>query len=91
VIHVLRTTRVPGVQSRASWPLTATTLGVCAVGVMLPYSPLAGALGLVALPWAYWPIVLTVLVAYLGLAHVLMRRVWRTAHGVVKRVALPPS
>ena len=89
VIHVLRTARVPLVQSRASWPLTATTLGVCAVGVMLPYSPLAGALGLVALPWSYWPIVITVLVVYLGLAHVLMRRVWHSAHGVVQRVALP--
>lgn len=76
VIHIIRTARVPFVQSRASVPLIATTLGVCAVGVALPYSPLARPLGLVALPWSYWPIVGAVLLAYLGLAHALMRRVW---------------
>ncbi len=91
VIHIIRTGRVPFVQSRASVPLIATTLGVCAVGVSLPYSPLAGALGLVALPWSYWPILGGILLAYLGLAHLLMRRVWHPAHGVVQRVSLPPS
>jgi len=91
VIHIIRTARVPFVQSRASVPLIATTLGVCAVGVSLPYSPLAGALGLVALPWSYWPILGGILLAYLGLAHLLMRRVWHPAHGVVQRVSLPPS
>jgi Mg2+-importing ATPase len=73
VIHIIRTGRIPFVQSRASAALTGTTLLVCAIGVALPYSPLAGALGLVALPSAYWPIVAAVLVAYLTSTHLMIR------------------
>jgi Mg2+-importing ATPase len=73
IIHVVRTGRIPFLQSRASWPLTATSLMVCAIGVILPYSPLAPALGLVALPAAYWPIVGVVLLAYLSSTHLMMR------------------
>jgi Mg2+-importing ATPase len=73
IIHIIRTSRLPFVQSRASWPLIATSLAVCAVGVVLPYSPLASALGLVALPGAYWPMLAGVLLAYLGLTHLMIR------------------
>ncbi len=73
IIHIIRTGRVPFVQSRASRPLLATTLAVCAVGVWLPYSPFAGSLGLVALPWTYWPAVAAILLGYLSLTHLLTR------------------
>ena len=46
IIHVIRTNRIPFIQSRASWPLTATTLSIMAFGMWLPYSPLG------ALLWA---------------------------------------
>jgi len=45
IIHVIHTNKIPFLQSRASWPLTMTTLAVIAFGVWLPYSPLAPALG----------------------------------------------
>jgi len=77
IIHVIRTARIPFVQSRASTPLLLTSGLVCAIGVVLPYSPLAGALGLVALPGAYWPIVLAVLLAYLLSAHLMVRWIGR--------------
>jgi Mg2+-importing ATPase len=64
IIHVIRTARIPFVQSRASWPLTATTLLVMGVGVWLPFSPLAPALGLTALPPLYWPLVALTLLGY---------------------------
>ena len=44
IIHVIRTNKIPFIQSRASWPLTVTTLSIMALGMWLPYSPL----GLVA-------------------------------------------
>ncbi|WP_374255702.1 magnesium-translocating P-type ATPase [Aquabacterium sp.] len=66
VIHIIRTGRLPFVRSRASRPLLWTTLAVCGVGLCLPYSPLAPALGLVALPMAYWPCLGLILVSYLG-------------------------
>ena len=80
IIHVIRTNRIPFVQSRASWPLVATTVAVMAVGLWLPVSPLASALGFVPLPGLYWPILGLTLLCYLALTqivkHVLLRRRW---------------
>jgi len=80
IIHVIRTNRIPFVQSRASWQLTATTVSIMAFGMWLPYSPLAGALGLVHLPRLYWPILMLTLLAYMGLTQTikvwLLRRNW---------------
>ena len=41
IIHVIRTNKVPFLQSRASWALTATTAAIMSLGIWLPYSPLA--------------------------------------------------
>ena len=80
VIHVILTNRLPFVQSRASWPLIAMTTVVLGVGLWLPVSPFAAALGFVALPAAYWPLLLATVVGYLGLTQVvkmvLVRRGW---------------
>jgi Mg2+-importing ATPase len=73
IIHVIRTGRIPFVQSRASLPLLVATLGISAFDVWLPYSPLASFLGLVPLPWAYWPWVAGILLCYLSLTHIVMR------------------
>jgi Mg2+-importing ATPase len=49
-IFAIRTHRVPFYRSRPSLLLTIATLGCVAVGVALPFSPLAGPLGFTALP-----------------------------------------
>jgi Mg2+-importing ATPase len=67
VVHVIRTNRIPFVQSRASTPLILTTILICVVGAALPYSPLAGLFGFVALPHRYWLFLAPILLAYLGL------------------------
>ena len=72
IIHIIRTGKVPFLESRASLPLLFTTVSICAVGVWLPYSPLADFLGLVALPWHYWPWVTGFLLCYLTLTHSVM-------------------
>jgi len=74
IIHVIRTNKIPFLQSRASWALTATTLSIMALGVWLPYSPLASALGFTALPRLYWPILMLTLLAYMGLTQII--KVW---------------
>jgi Mg2+-importing ATPase len=80
IIHVIRTNKIPFVQSRASLPLTLTTLSIMALGVWLPYSPLSSALGLTQLPPLYWPILLLTLLCYMGLTQIikvwLLRRHW---------------
>ncbi len=67
IIHVIRTNKIPFFQSRASWQLTATTMSIMALGVWLPYSPVASALELTGLPGLYWPILLATLFCYVGL------------------------
>jgi Mg2+-importing ATPase len=73
IIHVIRTGRVPFIESRASLPLTLTTLTICGFGLWLPFSPLAGPLGFTPPPPLYWPILATMLVCYLTLTHLAKR------------------
>jgi Mg2+-importing ATPase len=80
IIHVIRTNKIPFLQSRASWALTGTTLSIMAFGIWLPYSPMAAALGFARLPGLYWPILLVTLLGYMGLTQVikvfLLRKHW---------------
>jgi P-type Mg2+ transporter len=80
IIHVIRTNKIPFIQSRASWLLTVTTLSIMVLGAWLPYSPIASSLGLVHLPSMYWPILMVTLLSYMGLTQTikfwLLRRCW---------------
>ncbi len=80
IIHVIRTKKIPFLQSRPSWPLIATTVTIMAVGLWLPVSPFAAALGFVALPGAYWPLLALTLLCYVALTQMvkmlLVRRHW---------------
>ena len=80
IIHIIRTNRIPFIQSRASWPLIVTSAVIMMVGVWLPFSPLAPALGMVHLPRLYWPLLLLTLLCYATLTQVvktwLLRRKW---------------
>ena len=80
IIHVIRTNRIPFIQSRASWPLLATTGLVMAIGAWLPYSPMAPMLGFTPLPAIYWPFVLLTTCGYVLLTQFvkswMFRRHW---------------
>ncbi|WP_454720773.1 MULTISPECIES: magnesium-translocating P-type ATPase [Cupriavidus] len=71
IVHVIRTRRIPFVQSRASNALSATTLAICAAAAWLPYSPLAQPLGLVPPPAMFWLLVIPILIGYCGLTYAL--------------------
>ena len=65
IIHIIRTNKIPFLQSRASTPLLLTSLAIVTIGGLLPYSPLAGALGFVPLPPLYWLLLAAMIVAYM--------------------------
>ena len=71
IIHIIRTGRIPFIQSRASLPMFITSVLICTVGIWLPYSPFAHALGFTPLPLSYWPYVIAILFGYLILAHLM--------------------
>ncbi len=80
IIHVIRTNKIPFIQSQASRALTFTTLSIMAFGIWLPYSPLASSLGFTHLPTLYWPILVVTMLAYVVLTQAikvwLLRRRW---------------
>ena len=80
IIHVIRTNKIPFIQSRASRALTLTSVSIMAVGLWLPYSPVAPALGFTPLPVTYFPFLALTLFAYVGLTQAtkvwLLRRQW---------------
>ncbi|MFI5337393.1 MAG: magnesium-translocating P-type ATPase, partial [Opitutales bacterium] len=69
IVHIIRTNRIPFFQSRASRTMTATTLGIMALGIWMPYSPVAHYLGLVPLPAIYFVWIAGFLLAYSILTH----------------------
>ena len=67
IIHVIRTNKIPFLQSRASWPLIAASVVIPAIGLWLTVSPLAPVLGFVGLPALYWLLLAGMLLAYMVL------------------------
>jgi Mg2+-importing ATPase len=70
IIHLIRTARVPFFQSTAAAPLLLLTLAIMAAGIAVPFSPLGAAVGLVPLPWSYFPWLAATLVGYCALTQV---------------------
>jgi Mg2+-importing ATPase len=77
VIFVIRTRRVPFYRSRPSTPLLITTLACSGIGVVLPFSPLAGIFGFTPLPVGFLGILLLMIVTYLVLVEFGKRRFFR--------------
>jgi len=80
IIHVIRTNRIPFLQSRASWPLMVTTAIIMAIGAWLPSSPIGPWLGFTPLPPLYWPLLASTLFCYVlltqGVKTWLIRKAW---------------
>jgi P-type Mg2+ transporter len=73
IVHTIRTEKIPFVQSTAVTPVLVLTLLIMACGVWLPFSPLAPALRLQALPASYFPWVAAILVVYCASTQLLKR------------------
>jgi Mg2+-importing ATPase len=71
IVHMIRTKRIPFIQSRASWPLMGMTLIIMCIGILLPMSPLANYFKLQALPLSYFPWLVVILLAYGALIQVM--------------------
>ncbi len=76
VLFVIRTMGRPW-SNRPSLPLAITTVLVVVIGGVLPFTPVASALGLVPLPLSYFAFVAVVVVTYLGLVEIVKHRVIR--------------
>jgi Mg2+-importing ATPase len=88
VLFVIRTPRNP-LTSRPSLPLAITTVAIVIVGVLLPYSPLAGVLGFQPLPAAYFLFLSATTLTYLALVEFAKRHLLRRQPGstLVSRIS----
>lgn len=74
IVHIIRTRKIPFIKSRASIPMTLTTLLIMLIAAWLPYSPFANTFGLVALPAVYWIFIISFLIIYGIITHLV--KVW---------------
>ncbi len=65
VIYVIRTGKVPFLESRPSGFLVLTSLVIISVGMLIPFTPLAGPFGFTAPPPAYFAVLLFIVLTYL--------------------------
>jgi Mg2+-importing ATPase len=78
IIHVIRTNKIPFLQSRPSTFLMVASAITMAIGVALPFTALSGALGFTALPLLYWPYIAVTLLCYVVLTQVV--KAWLLRH-----------
>ena len=64
IVHMIRTRKVPFVQSYASWPVMLMTFSIMAVGICVPFTSFGSSIGLVPLPWSYFPWLVCILLSY---------------------------
>ena len=73
IVHMIRTPKLPIIESRAAWPLMLMTLSIMAAGIFLAMGPLAGYFKLQALPPSYFPWLAAMLLGYVALTTVMKR------------------
>jgi len=71
IIHIIRTAKVPFLQSRASAALITTSLIIACIGIVIPFTRLGRILGFVRLPPPYWIALCLILLGYAILTHLM--------------------
>ncbi|MFC7421731.1 magnesium-translocating P-type ATPase [Iodobacter arcticus] len=80
VVHLLRTRKLPFIQSRAAWPLLAMTALIISIGIFLPMGPWAHYFKLQALPLTYFPWLVGILLCYITLTQI-MKGIYTRRYG----------
>ncbi len=71
IVHMIRTRRIPFVQSNAAWPLMLMTFAIMALGIAIPFTPFGAYIGLMPLPLSYFPWLVAILLSYCVLTQVI--------------------
>ncbi len=71
VVHMIRTAKIPFIQSRATWPVLALTGTIMVIGMILPFSALGANLGLEPLRASYFVWLVLILGSYVALMQVM--------------------
>jgi Mg2+-importing ATPase len=74
IVHIIRTNKIPFLQSRASLTMIITSILIILLGLYLPFSPLAPVLGMIAIPWQYFIFLFLVVISYAAIAQIIKSR-----------------
>jgi Mg2+-importing ATPase len=64
IVHMIRTRKIPFIQSWATAPVVALTSAIMAIAIFIPFSPFATAFKMEALPLAFFPWLIGILLTY---------------------------
>lgn len=64
IVHMIRTRKIPFIQSRATWPVIGMTTLVMGIGIVIPFTSFGASIGLQALPLSYFPWLMGILLSY---------------------------
>lgn len=64
IVHMIRTKKIPFIQSRAPKPVLLLTGIIMIIGIIVPFTSLGAALGFVSLPILYFPWLILILLSY---------------------------
>ena len=70
IIHLIRTPKLPFIQSRAAAPVVLLTTVIMAIGVAIPFTPLGAYLGLASLSLTYFGWLAVIVLGYIMLAQI---------------------
>jgi Mg2+-importing ATPase len=71
VVHMIRTRKIPFIQSMPGLPLLFTTSLIMAIGIFIPMGPFAHYFKMQALPLSYFPILVAMLLGYMWLTQMM--------------------
>lgn len=71
IVHMIRTRKIPFIQSRASWPVMLMTFSIMAIGICVPFTAFGTSIGLQPLPWSYFPWLIATLLSYCTLTQLI--------------------
>lgn len=71
IVHMIRTRKIPFIQSTASWPVITMTLVIICIGIVIPFSSLGESIGMTTMPFAYFPWLIGILLGYCTLTQLI--------------------
>ncbi|ACA56178.1 magnesium-translocating P-type ATPase [Clostridium botulinum] len=73
IVHMIRTKKIPFIQSRATAPVLLLTGIIMAAGIFIPFTSFGASVGLQPLPFLYFPWLIGILLAYCVLTQFIKR------------------
>ena len=70
IVHIIRTNKIPFIESKPSALLLTTSIIICLIGILLPFTSLGGSMEMKILPNTYWIGLSIILITYFSLTFI---------------------